>query len=90
VLIPLASVTDSLVTLATHIIRDVGLVGVLIMTMTSGVVGVPGSEPTMLFAGFDVYQGNLSLVGIIVFGVLGDMIGASIAPIAGSTAGARR
>jgi len=79
VLIPLASVTDSLVTLATHIIRDVGLVGVLIMTMSSGVIGVPGSEPTMLFAGFDVYQGNLSLVGIIVFGVLGDMIGASIA-----------
>ena len=78
-LIPLASVTDSLVTLATHIIRDVGLVGVLIMTMSSGVIGVPGSEPTMLFAGFDVYQGNLSLVGIIVFGVLGDMIGASIA-----------
>jgi membrane protein DedA with SNARE-associated domain len=79
VLIALASVTDSLVTLATHIIRDVGLVGVLIMTMSSGVIGVPGSEPTMLFAGFDVYQGNLSLVGIIVFGVLGDMIGASIA-----------
>ena len=79
VLIALASVTDSLVTLATHIIRDVGLVGVAIMTLTSGVVGVPGSEPTMLFAGFDVYQGNLSLVGIIVFGVLGDMIGASIA-----------
>jgi membrane protein DedA with SNARE-associated domain len=79
VLIALASVTDSLVTLATHIIRDVGLVGVAIMTMTSGVIGVPGSEPTMLFAGFDVYKGNLSLVGIIVFGVLGDMIGASIA-----------
>jgi membrane protein DedA with SNARE-associated domain len=79
VLIALASVTDSLVTLATHIIRDVGLVGVAIMTLTSGVIGVPGSEPTMLFAGFDVYQGNLSLVGIIVFGVLGDMIGASIA-----------
>ena len=78
-LIALASVTDSLVTLATHIIRDVGLVGVAIMTLTSGVIGVPGSEPTMLFAGFDVYQGNLSLLGIIVFGVLGDMIGASIA-----------
>ncbi len=78
-LIALASVTDSLVTLATHIIRDVGLVGVAIMTLTSGVVGVPGSEPTMLFAGFDVYQGNLSLLGIIVFGVLGDMVGASIA-----------
>jgi membrane protein DedA with SNARE-associated domain len=79
VLIALASVTDSLVTLATHIIRDVGLVGVAIMTLTSGVIGIPGSEPTMLFAGFDVYQGNLSLIGIIVFGVVGDMIGASIA-----------
>jgi membrane protein DedA with SNARE-associated domain len=79
VLIVLASVTDSLVTLATHIIRDVGLAGVAIMTLTSGVIGLPGSEPTMLFAGFDVYRGNLSLVGIIVFGVLGDMIGASIA-----------
>ena len=78
-LIALASVTDSLVTLATHIIRDVGLVGVAIMTLTSGVIGIPGSEPTMLFAGFDVSKGNLSLVGIIVFGVLGDMIGASIA-----------
>ena len=33
----------------------------------------------MLFAGFNVYQGHLSLFGIIVFGVLGDMIGASIA-----------
>jgi membrane protein DedA with SNARE-associated domain len=79
VLIALASVTDSFVTLATHIIRDVGLLGVAVMTLTSGVIGVPGSEPTMLFAGFDVYRGNLSLVGIIVFGVLGDMIGASIA-----------
>ena len=78
-LLALASVTDSLVTLATHIIRDVGVVGVAIMTMTSAVIGVPGSEPTMLFAGFDVYQGNLPLIGIIVFGVLGDMIGASIA-----------
>lgn len=78
-LLTLASVTDSLVTLATHIIRDVGLIGVAIMTMSSGVIGLPGSEPTMLFAGFDVYQGNLPLIGIIVFGVLGDMIGASIA-----------
>jgi membrane protein DedA with SNARE-associated domain len=73
------SVTDSLVTLATHIIRDLGLAGVSAMTLTSGVVGVPGSEPTMLFAGFNVFQRHLSMFGIVVFGVLGDMIGASIA-----------
>jgi membrane protein DedA with SNARE-associated domain len=74
-----ASVTDSLVTLATHIIRDLGLAGVALLTLSSGVIGMPGSEPTMLFAGFNVFQGHLSLLGIIVFGVLGDMIGASIA-----------
>jgi membrane protein DedA with SNARE-associated domain len=73
------SVTDSLVTLATHIIRDLGLAGVSVMTLTSGVFGVPGSEPTMLFAGFNVFQRHLSMFGIVVFGVLGDMIGASIA-----------
>jgi membrane protein DedA with SNARE-associated domain len=74
-----ASVTDSLVTFATHIIRDLGLAGVAMLTLTSGVVGVPGSEPTMLFGGFNVSEGHLTLLGIIVFGVLGDMIGASIA-----------
>jgi membrane protein DedA with SNARE-associated domain len=74
-----ASVTDSLVTLATHIIRDLGLAGVTLLNTTSGVIGVPGTEPTMLFAGFNVYQGHLTLLGIIVFGVVGDVLGASIA-----------
>jgi len=79
VLLVYASVTDSLVTLATHIIRDLGLAGVALLTMTSGIIGVPGSEPTMLFAGFNVSEGHLTMVGIIVAGVFGDMLGASIA-----------
>jgi membrane protein DedA with SNARE-associated domain len=33
----------------------------------------------MLFAGFDVFQGNLTLPGIIAAGTIGDMAGASIA-----------
>jgi membrane protein DedA with SNARE-associated domain len=78
-LLNLASVTDSLVRLATHLINSIGLGGVALLTMTSGVIGVPGTEPTMLFAGFDVYQGNLTLPGIIIAGVLGDLAGASIA-----------
>ena len=78
-LIALASVTDSLVTLATNIINDLGVAGVALLTLTSGVIGVPGSEPTMLFAGFNVSEGHLSMLGILVFGVLGDMLGASIA-----------
>jgi membrane protein DedA with SNARE-associated domain len=79
VLFAYASVTDSLVTLATHIIRDLGLAGVALLTLTSGIVGAPGSEPTMLFAGFNVSEGHLSMFGIIVFGVIGDMLGASVA-----------
>ncbi len=78
-LLALASVTDSLVTLATHVIRDLGLGGVLLLTATTGLIGLPGTEPTMLFAGFNVYQGHLTLIGIILFGLVGDMLGASIA-----------
>ena len=74
-----ASITGSLVNFATNLIKSIGLGGVAVLTALSGVIGVPGSEPTMLFAGFDVYQGRLSLLGIIVAGVVGDMIGASIA-----------
>jgi membrane protein DedA with SNARE-associated domain len=74
-----ASVTDSLVTLATHIIRDLGLAGTALLNLTSAVIGIPGTEATMLFSGFNVYQHHLTLLGIIVFGVLGDIAGASIA-----------
>ncbi len=74
-----ASVTDSLATLATHVVRDIGLTGVFALTLSSAVIGGPGTEPTMLFAGFNVYDGHLTLFGIILAGLLGDMLGASIA-----------
>jgi membrane protein DedA with SNARE-associated domain len=79
VLLGPASITGPLVTFATNLIKSIGLGGVAVLTASSGVIGVPGSEPTMLFAGFNVYQGHLSLLGIIVAGVIGDMVGASIA-----------
>ncbi len=75
----LASVTGPLVSVATHLIDTLGLAGVALLTLTSGVIGVPGTEPTMLFAGFDVFRGNLTLPGIIVAGVVGDVAGASVA-----------
>ncbi|MGB0092049.1 MAG: DedA family protein [Solirubrobacteraceae bacterium] len=77
-LFALASVTDSLVNLATHVIRDIGLVGVFALTLSSGVIGVPGTEPTMLFAGFTVYDGHLTMIGIILAGLIGDVSGAAI------------
>jgi membrane protein DedA with SNARE-associated domain len=78
-LIALASLTQPLVNLATNLIGDLGLAGVTLLMTITGVVGVPGTEPTMLFAGFDVYNHTLSLPGIIVAGVIGDVLGASIA-----------
>jgi membrane protein DedA with SNARE-associated domain len=74
-----ASLTGPLVTFATNAIGSLGLAGVLVMTATTGVIGVPGTEPTMLFAGFDAYSGKLSLAGIIIAGVVGDVLGATIA-----------
>jgi membrane protein DedA with SNARE-associated domain len=79
VLLVLGSLTEPLVRLATHLIASLGLGGVALLSMTTGVIGLPGTEPTMLFAGFDVFNGTLTLPGIIAAGVVGDMAGASIA-----------
>jgi membrane protein DedA with SNARE-associated domain len=78
-LLALASLTAPLVNFATHAIGTLGLAGVALLMMSSGVVGLPGTEPTMLFAGFDVYNGTLSLPGVIIAGLIGDILGASIA-----------
>jgi membrane protein DedA with SNARE-associated domain len=78
-LFALGSVTGSLVTFATHAIGRLGLAGVGLLMLSTGVVFVPGTEPTMLFAGFDVFHHTLSLVGIIVAGLIGDVLGALIA-----------
>jgi membrane protein DedA with SNARE-associated domain len=78
-----ASVTNSLVTFATNLINDIGLAGVAILNAMSAVIGIPGTEVTMLFAGFNVYNHQLSMVGVIVFGVLGDLVGATIAYLIG-------
>jgi membrane protein DedA with SNARE-associated domain len=76
-----ASVTASLVTFATNVVQSLGLPGVCLLIVMSQLAIVPGTEVTMLFAGFSVdsHTHHLSLPGIIIAGVLGDVIGASIA-----------
>jgi membrane protein DedA with SNARE-associated domain len=61
-----ASVTNSVATLATHVVQHLGYAGVTLMIMVSQVIIIPGTEVVMLFA------------GIIVAGVVGDVVGASI------------
>ena len=84
---PLASVTDfivdPIVEAATDFIDSVGLIGVfLLMVLESACIPVP-SEAIMLFAGFNVSEGDLTMFGIIAAGVLGNVVGSWIAWAAG-------
>jgi membrane protein DedA with SNARE-associated domain len=78
-LLALASLTQPLVNFATHAIGSLGLAGVALLTASSAIIGLPGTEPTMLFAGFDVYNHTLSLAGVIALGLVGDIVGGAIA-----------
>jgi membrane protein DedA with SNARE-associated domain len=79
----LASVTDKvvepIVDVATEFIGSAGVVAVfLLMTLESACIPVP-SEAIMLFAGFSVSEGELTLFGIVAAGVLGNLVGSWIA-----------
>lgn len=87
VLLAYASVTSGLVTLATNIINELGYLGVGLMVFCSGVIAVPGTEAPMLFAGFDVYNGDLTMFGVILAGVIGDVLGVIVAYWIGRTGG---
>jgi membrane protein DedA with SNARE-associated domain len=79
----LASITDTIldpiVNAATDFIDAVGVVGVFVlMTLESACIPVP-SEAIMLFAGFSVSEGSMTLFGITAAGVLGNVVGSWIA-----------
>jgi membrane protein DedA with SNARE-associated domain len=82
--IPLtASITDPLVNFAVDFIDSVGVVGVFVlMTLESACIPIP-SEATMLFAGFAVSNGDMTLFGVVAAGVLGNLVGSWIAWAAG-------
>jgi membrane protein DedA with SNARE-associated domain len=72
-----------LVNAATDVVDSIGLAGVFVlMTLESACVPIP-SEATMLFAGFSVSKGDLTLFGIVAAGVAGNLVGSWIAYAAG-------
>ena len=78
-----ADILDPLINAATNFIDATGLAGVFVlMTLESACIPVP-SEAIMLFAGFNVSQGNMTLFGIVTAGVLGNLVGSLIAYAAG-------
>ena len=81
--LPVASITEPIANAATDFIDAVGVIGVfLLMTLESACIPVP-SEVIMLFAGFNVSTGDMTLLGVIVAGVAGNVVGSWIAYAAG-------
>jgi len=82
-LIVLASLSDKIVdpivNVATDFIGTAGVAGVFVlMLLESACIPVP-SEAIMLFAGFSVSEGDMTLFGIVAAGVLGNLAGSWIA-----------
>jgi membrane protein DedA with SNARE-associated domain len=74
-----ASITDPLVQIAVDVIDKMGLVGVfLLMVGESACLPIP-SEGTMLFAGFNVAEGEYSLFAVTAVGVIANLVGSWIA-----------
>jgi membrane protein DedA with SNARE-associated domain len=75
----LASITDKLTEFATNVVGDLGLAGIfLLMTLESACIPIP-SEATMLFAGFNVHNGEYSLFAVTAVGVLANLVGSWVA-----------
>jgi membrane protein DedA with SNARE-associated domain len=75
----LASITEPLVNFATDVVDKLGLVGVFVlMTLESACIPIP-SEATMLFAGFNVANGEYSLMAATLVGAFANLVGSWIA-----------
>ncbi len=74
-----ASLTDPIVEFATSVVADLGLPGVFIlMLLESACIPIP-SEATMLFAGFNVSEGEYSLIAVTLVGSVANLVGSWLA-----------
>ena len=77
--LPIASLTDPIVDFAVDVVDALGLPGVFVlMLLESACIPVP-SEATMLFAGFNVSDGEYSLFAATAVGSLANLVGSWIA-----------
>ena len=74
-----ASITDGLVDFAVNVIDDLGLPGIFVlMLFESACIPIP-SEATFLFAGFNVANGEYSLVAVVAVGTAANVVGSWLA-----------
>jgi membrane protein DedA with SNARE-associated domain len=70
-----ADLTGPIVDFCVNVIDDTGLAGVfLLMAAGSACIPIP-SEAVMLFAGFNVSNGDQTLLGVTLAGLAGNMVG---------------
>ena len=75
----LASLTDPIVQFAVDVVDKMGLPGIFVlMVAESACIPIP-SEATMLFAGFNVAEGNYPLVVVVAVATLANLVGSWIA-----------
>jgi membrane protein DedA with SNARE-associated domain len=75
----IASLTDPIVEVATDVVAELGLWGIFVlMVLESACIPVP-SEATMLFAGFNVSDGQYSLFAAVAVGSIANLVGSWIA-----------
>jgi membrane protein DedA with SNARE-associated domain len=78
-MVELASITDPLVNLCVDVVKELGLGGVFVlMLLESACIPVP-SEATMLFAGFNVSDGEYSLFAATMVGSVANLVGSWLA-----------
>jgi membrane protein DedA with SNARE-associated domain len=78
-MLELASITDAIARLATDVVDAMGLPGVFaLMVAESACIPIP-SEATMLFAGFNVSNGEYSLFAATAVGAVANLVGSWLA-----------
>jgi membrane protein DedA with SNARE-associated domain len=78
-MLQIASITDPIVEVAVDVVAELGLAGVFVlMVLESACIPIP-SEATMLFAGFNVAEGEYGLVAAVAVGSVANLVGSWIA-----------
>jgi membrane protein DedA with SNARE-associated domain len=78
-MLELASITDSIAQFAVDVVKDLGLPGVFVLMLAeSACIPIP-SEATMLFAGFNVSNGEYSLLAVTATGTAANLVGSWLA-----------
>ncbi len=79
VLVVMGSITDPIVEFAINVVGDLGLWGIFVlMAPESACIPIP-SEATMLFAGFNVAEGEYGLWAAVLVATLANLVGSWVA-----------